>query len=594
MLIIIISWIAISIVLLSFGDIFLWGYNRIAKSSEEYNFPDTFLLGLCFVSITLPITSFWWPSNHYILLLYMAISIIYWALRRQRLLNCIGKMRAGLKSLSNLQKGSLAVLIAGVMLFVLFVHPFYDAAFYHYQLMRWNEEYSIVPGLANLEDRFGFNFNYLLVSAIFSFRFLSGEAIYSLNPLLFTIISCWCFISIVKKDYDIRYILLFVLLLCIFIMFWDYLPDSNTDIIPILCIFYYIVKTVLKPGWYKQQLLLSCLLPVVLATFKLSAAIFCLASLGVIIYCFAQNRKRNLAFLIATSVLVVALWCIRNIIISGYLVYPLHSIDLFGFDWKVPKGIALLQVEHIYHWAKYNFIVAYFLRQITPADKIGSMISIISYVSTLYFLITPFVVSWWAIKKRKINMSLYWIYIVSCLSLITGTINAPDFRFNLGYILGCGFLVTVLILGNKRGILRINKVLTYSVLIIFILLMLQKTVLNFTEYKDEITTDILFKQWRPKHNTDFVEYKLEGGTVYLTKHDGIEAHDVIPATCVGGVPFNPFIGCKAQDIRTIESRGTTFQDGFRTKQQYIDTINANAQKYFEDYYYQRYISDRYK
>jgi L-asparaginase II len=40
--------------------------------------------------------------------------------------------------------------------------------------------------------------------------------------------------------------------------------------------------------------------------------------------------------LLALSAFILLPWLIRNIILSGYLIFPFEKIDIFAFDWKIP------------------------------------------------------------------------------------------------------------------------------------------------------------------------------------------------------------------------------------------------------------------
>src|SRR5204863_7475062 len=42
----------------------------------------------------------------------------------------------------------------------------YDSGLYHFQMIRWLNEYAIVPGLGNLEPRLAFNQSYFLYPAL--------------------------------------------------------------------------------------------------------------------------------------------------------------------------------------------------------------------------------------------------------------------------------------------------------------------------------------------------------------------------------------------------------------------------------------------
>ena len=51
----------------------------------------------------------------------------------------------------------------------------YDTGLYHAQAIRWIEEYGVVPGLANLHSRFGYNSASFALSAFFSETWLIGR-----------------------------------------------------------------------------------------------------------------------------------------------------------------------------------------------------------------------------------------------------------------------------------------------------------------------------------------------------------------------------------------------------------------------------------
>lgn len=72
-------------------------------------------------------------------------------------------------------------------------------------------------------------------------------------------------------------------------------------------------------------------------------------------------------------------------------------------------------------------------------------------------------------------------------------------------------------------------------------------------------------------------------TIFLTEKEYGRTFDQLPATNPTGLPFTSFDGNKIQSIKTIENRGNSLQDGFRTKENYIDTLNLNSEKYKKEY-----------
>jgi len=589
MILILISWVIIFLILFSFGSIFIDIFNKFSRSNESYNLLDIFILGICFISIVLPITSFWFPSNQYILLICFILSFAYWTFNRKKLKDYFNCIKSTIKSIKIYEVVFLVVAIIGVFIGLLYMPHNYDSVCYQHQQIRWNEEYPVIPGLANLEDRFGFNSNYLLLSALFSFRFLFGEAIYSLHSLLFMLIFCWILVRVFKTRYNIRYLVLFFLFFLFYTLHKLHFADSNTDLIPSLCIFYYIAKTVLYPNWLTKQTLLAFFLPVMLLTFKISCGLICLMSLFVLYNLIITRKYRTIIFLLTISLIIVGVWCVRNVIMTGYLIYPLSVIDLFSFDWKIPQCTAHLQQTHIYYWAKYIHDVRYveFILQ----NGIRAYKPLINYGMFLLSCISILFVVYCMIKKKNINKNIYIIYFVSYLNLIFGMVNAPDFRFSNGCIFGIFFISIVLLLSSfnidKRRFVNSGKIFISFILVLFVIDILYSWIMA---YKKDFEMNSGSGQFSfflcpvtPITQVGYAKYNMNGLTIYLTRDSRFRTFDMLPSTDSEGLPFRPFTGHKLQNIKTIEARGTRLKNGFRTKKEYVDLLNKNTELCRQEY-----------
>lgn len=593
----IISWLLIFYTLFSLGDFFISFYNKVCKNKENYNLTDIFILGICAACILLSLSSLWLPSNHYILFTFIAIGSIHWIFNFKRLKGYLSEIKDIITSTTILQKILIITPFLAVLIYTYIFDHHYDAEYYHYQQIRWNEEYAVVPGLGNLEDRFGFNSNYLLLSAIFTFRFLFGdsEAIYSLSSLLYVCILVWIMISFIKSGYNMQYIILLALAFFILLFQGYMLGSSSTDIIPILCIFYFLAKGIINPHTLKEQVLFTCLVPVTIITFKLSTIILCLIPLFILIYLIKEKKYRELTFIICSCVLVVSLWCTRNVIISGYLVYPLYTLDLFNFDWKVPKGTAMIQYIYIRDFAQ-----AIFSQEIFKASEflkgqnfnlayIGSFINILFAIITL---LSPFYIIYKYIKK-KLDAKRLFLYIIIFISIIFNYYSAPDFRFTYGYIFGLVFLLYYIIHKPEKQLSDKAKTISLTLSIIILSGFCFTAAYKFIDAGKRIGIGFhsfmdfaaLYHHRNAKNLNSFEEYKMGDFIVYTTKerYDN-RTFDILPATDPNGIPFEPFNALKIQDIRTIEPRGKTLQDGFRTKKEYIDIINKGVENSWKDYY----------
>ncbi|GHV42022.1 hypothetical protein FACS1894179_10640 [Bacteroidia bacterium] len=196
------------------------------------------LIGLVFMDALKP---------YIFLLISIAVSSAYWSIYRKRALDTLAPVKRAIASLTKIQ----TLLLIALILFSLYLfsreQEVYDSLVYHHQNIRWNEEYAVVPGLGNLDDKFGFNSNYFLLSSIFTFRFLFGEAIYPVQSFFVTAISCWVLYELFKSNYEIKRV---VVLISYILLFWVsiyFLGNTSTDILPNFIVFYIIARLILHP-----------------------------------------------------------------------------------------------------------------------------------------------------------------------------------------------------------------------------------------------------------------------------------------------------------------------------------------------------------
>lgn len=223
-----------------------------------------------------------------------------------------------------------------------------DTGLYHAQMVKWNATFGVVPGLANLHPRLGFNSAWDLFSSFLDQGHFSGRAFHIVNLLIAVIFLLACFrgwhrwldgnrssgtifrclgIAIIPAHYRLL------------------LPSLSNDW-PIALLLYYVV--ILTVEWVEERLVANgsardgaiwkaglvaaaCAFAV---TVKLSAVPILLLLL--LFFALAPDKWRVAALVLIPAALVAIPYLARNVILTGYLIYPLSALDLFGFDWKVP------------------------------------------------------------------------------------------------------------------------------------------------------------------------------------------------------------------------------------------------------------------
>lgn len=435
MLAILISWICIFTVFITTGEIICRIYNKITHRYERYGIAATVMLGMGVTSAILCFISLFLAVNQYILFALLTGSVLYQATGYK---NLIRKLKDFLVGSNKLLLTAYFLLGLGFMLFPVWTFSVkLDPFIYHYNNVMWNETYPVVAGLANLDEKFGFNSDYFLLQSCFSLRFLFDEVISGLPSLLAFIIAADYLNGIVTSKFDPKKIVLFFVYFILVFVVRNDLTELSTDIIPTLIIFYLFSKIIADTETIKHQTLFCVLIPVSLISFKLSAALICFVCLWSLYTLFGRKKYKAIAALLSVSVIVTLPWLIRNVIISGYLIFPLYQLDLFSFDWKVPIEVVKSQKDFIHDYATQKM-----LRLIHAHDPTND---------TLLLLISCCIAAttgaYHIARKRTAGHII--IFSVLIVNILFWALSAPDIRFGYGYIFAMILFAVHLLIPEK-------------------------------------------------------------------------------------------------------------------------------------------------
>jgi len=147
----------------------------------------------------------------------------------------------------------------------------------------------------------------------------------------------------------------FVRLAAIYYLFtiYDEMVSPASDYF-IGCLLFYIIihwldLLVLHEKSYVPYVLLT-FAAVYTVTVKLSAVMLLLLGIKPIVQLVRSKKKgaiKPIAFSALVSLVIALPYFIRNVLISGWLIYPFTGIDLFNVAWKVPKGQAQYDAKEI-------------------------------------------------------------------------------------------------------------------------------------------------------------------------------------------------------------------------------------------------------
>lgn len=347
MLMVLCSWVIIAGAALLFGKAVTDGIYR--DRLADMGRPDVYLMtGLIILNMYAQLFSLFYKVAGIACTILGAAGILLFCVGAYRFV----RERKGIRLFPGVTWERMGVLRIGAILFCFVLTLLwtnrspsqYDTGLYHAQAIRWIEDYGVVPGLGNLHMRLAYNSAFMSLQALFSLGWLVGQSLHSLNgffclaALIYVcatvrlwgegslqtsdFLKCGMVVFIVQKRHDIA--------------------SSGTDIYAMLLVFYILIKWSeycergrkdgVMYGWL-------CLVGVYAATVKLSAASVVILALYPL-YLFVKEKKGKAVFChVAAGIFILLPWLIRNVIISGYLVYPYGGLDLFNPDWKMDKAV---------------------------------------------------------------------------------------------------------------------------------------------------------------------------------------------------------------------------------------------------------------
>lgn len=330
-----------------------------------------------------------------------------------------------------------------------------DTGIYHAQAIRWIETYPAVPGLGNFHTRLAYNSSWLVLNALFSFSFLGVQS-FHLVPASLTLIAVLDFsygaISWIKGQSTFGNILRTFFLPLTFFVLGSQISSPGTDLPVILSIWIILaawLDQISEDGEKRDLTSIGIFgIAVSLISIKLSAAPILILA----VWIWVRNIKRPqvLAKLTGLAVVILLPWFSRNIILSGYLIYPFPYIDLFQVDWKIPSEVARDEIQVINAWARdpgasvqevlaqpfLSWIRLWFIEK----TRNQQIILIAAALSIFIFGVGLFACQ----KKEPCMAQRFKPLIIGYVTMAGGSVfwllTAPDIRFGYGFLLGMLFI----------------------------------------------------------------------------------------------------------------------------------------------------------
>lgn len=486
-----------------------------------------------------------------------------WANALLLLLCLLGILRFGREMAGNLHTFRLTVTpwrAAGVLaLLALFAYGsaggliHYDTGLYHAQSIRWIEEFGVVPGLGNLHSRLAYNSAAFALTALYGMAFLGGQSYHVCAGFLCFLLALVCGEAVSRARVRRPLLSDFARIMGIYYLLniFDEMVSPASDYFMVLLVFFIVIRWLELAERAERDYLpyaLLCVLAVVVLTVKLSGALILLLVLKPAAMMIKEKRRRQTALFLGLGFVAALPFLVRNVILSGWLIYPFTSIDLFSCDFKIPKNVADYDAREIQVWGRgYSDVERY-------AEPVGSWLP--EWARSLDgtdqaflalalggLLVLGLLILYAVLRKKREMADFLFVEGVVAVCFLFWLLSAPLVRY------GCVFLwlVPALVWGNLYLVIspHLDRFRLYY--IILTAAAVYKLSVFGAETGRGMSADYLIRQ-KDYESFETISYDLHGYTFYYPAQGDRTGYADFPASPV-----------KAEDI----FRGQTLEEGFR-------------------------------
>lgn len=558
MFLILLSWIYILFTTLNFGC-----FLDKTLGLKVKNFTVISILGLFLTTI---IASLWAIFGRINLEFHIAILLLNITLFLSNKVAILSIYRNFYNEIKNLEK-SLKIFLGIITFFIIAqcasVPYAIDNESYYIQSIKWINEFGFVKGLANIhfflgqtsgwhvtQSAFNFSFLYNKFNDLSGFCLLLGNifAIQKLNDYfknqdktnliigLFPLANVFLFqfISAPSPDMPI-YVFTFVIF-AYFLENYGKINNETFNLISILVLFCLYIKT--------------------------TAIGLCLLPLIMVFQNFKQLKIYKITFL---SILILGLFVAKNMIVTGYALFPMTNNFGFVADYQIPEKIAVLYYTLTKYFAyslteeQFNQMTAWevFLRWFSMPKLHG----IFNKLSLFLVIFTPIIL------YKFFNQRKFWIlYFIMSVQLLLLFLSSPQYRFFMNFILFFTFLWMAIVMTKRKQILIVLGLSTFlTAFVLFIPLNLKSLARNehAVATSNFSIQNIIFPYQNSKYETGFE--RMENEHFYYNSPKNIDffwgtADGEIP--CVNKVQIEYFD--QKYNVKP-QMRSDDLKDGFYAK-----------------------------
>lgn len=441
-----------------------------------------------------------------------------------------------------------------------------DTNIYHAQAIKWYEEMRVVKGLGNLQLHFAYNSAAFAFAALFSLAFLGFQSFHCTTGFIAVVFCVWALSYL--KDFSSHKSHV-TDMCCVAILFYALVNLTGfmspaSDYVTMFFAIYLITRWAQEMESGRNDITafaLLCVLAVFLCTLKLSAGPIVLLVIYPAIYLIKEKKYKDILIYLLLGTITLAPFLIRNIMISGWLLYPFPAIDLFSVDWKIPESAVLIDSAQIKVWGKCLYDVALVnmpMKEWIPIwwEAQERYAKMLIYCNILALCLDMVIVLHKWIKKENFNFNLTLLNLVVVICSCAWFVLAPFIRYGLAFLLATPMLAIGMWLHKKER--SLYQLASGGIIVLMFFMGSSYWEHYFTDdmvfMKQNLTQPYYIVQ-KDYDSPKLQEIDMNGVTIYAPTNEENSGYHHFPATTY------------PQMITNVELRGSSLKDGFRRKVQ---------------------------
>ncbi len=426
--------------------------NRVLQSQKQ----DTIItIFFGFFGVTL-LASIWaipFAINGYFHILLLLITSALAFLNCKEIVAFWHQLKTELLGLSTFLKIVLA-LISILILAQSASPPFViDNESYYIQTIKWLNEFGFVNGLVNLHVFLGQTSGWHILQSAFNFSFMYNRFndLSALALVLGNVYAIFRLHDYISKKDTSKGNLIFGLFPIANVFFFQFISAPSPDIAIYVLSFILLHQFVICYSSYtKQAFFAVVLLSFFMIFIKLTAFPFCLFALVLYKRYFIFTRSTS-SIIVLFGSLTLLLFAIKNIIVTGNLLFPLQGIESLKTSWSLPTSIEIYFANYTkpyaYHLTAEAFENASYFTKLKSWLLAPSLHGIFNKLMIVLLAVVPFIIA-----KSKNKKALFIIYTVSVITMVFLLLTSPQYRFFFPFILCFSLLIASKLLMHRKSI----------------------------------------------------------------------------------------------------------------------------------------------